>query len=57
VTVQFDIPFAALGAPTLTTATHPVVRIAAGAATAVLQEHPAPASTRHPSVIIRRESA
>lgn len=52
-----DIPFAALSAPTLTTATHPVDRIAAGAAAAVLDEVRLPPVTAYPSELVLRESA
>ncbi len=51
-----DIPFAALSAPALTTATHPVRQIAAAAAEAVLDRTAArPAS--YPSRLVLRESA
>lgn len=52
-----DIPFAVLSAPSLTTASHPVSRIAAAAATAVLAETRVPPATVFPSALIRRESA
>jgi DNA-binding LacI/PurR family transcriptional regulator len=52
-----DIPFASYGVPTLTTASHPVERIAAAAATAVLDQAPIPPVTAYPSELIRRESA
>lgn len=52
-----DIPFAALSSPTLTTATHPVDRIAAGAAAAVLDQVRLPPVTAYPSELVRRESA
>lgn len=52
-----DIPFAALSAPALTTATHPVDQIAAGAATAVLNEVRLPPVTIYPSELVLRESA
>jgi DNA-binding LacI/PurR family transcriptional regulator len=52
-----DIPYAALSVPTLTTASHPVDRIAAGAATAVLTEARVPPITTYPSELILRQSA
>jgi DNA-binding LacI/PurR family transcriptional regulator len=52
-----DIPFASLSAPTLTTASHPVERIAADAAAAALGETPPPPATAYPSMPIHRESA
>lgn len=52
-----DIPFAALSAPALTTATHPVDRIAAGAAAALLDRVRLPPVTAYPSELVLRESA
>ena len=52
-----DIPFAALSVPALTTATHPVQRIAAAAATAVLDSGQVPAASAYPSQLVLRESA
>jgi DNA-binding LacI/PurR family transcriptional regulator len=52
-----DIPFASYGSPALTTATHPVERIAAAAATAVLEQRPMPPVTAYPSQLVHRESA
>jgi DNA-binding LacI/PurR family transcriptional regulator len=52
-----DVPFAALSAPTLTTASHPVEQIAAAAATAVLDRARVPPATEYPSELILRESA
>jgi DNA-binding LacI/PurR family transcriptional regulator len=52
-----DIPFAALSTPALTTATHPVDRIAAGAVTALLTGRGVPLATRYASELIRRDSA
>jgi DNA-binding LacI/PurR family transcriptional regulator len=52
-----DVPFAALSVPTLTTATHPVERIAAAAAGAVLHSGRAPSSSAYPSTLVLRESA
>jgi DNA-binding LacI/PurR family transcriptional regulator len=51
-----DIPFAELSAPALTTASHPVSRIATAAADAVLAGRPAPAMTSFASELIRRDS-
>jgi DNA-binding LacI/PurR family transcriptional regulator len=51
-----DIPFAALSAPALTTATHPIGRIAAAAALAVLDSQPEQ-HTEYPSRLVLRESA
>jgi len=51
-----DIPFAALSAPALTTATHPVRQIAAAAAGAVL-DRTAARPTSYPSRLVLRESA
>ncbi|MGV9371160.1 LacI family DNA-binding transcriptional regulator [Micromonospora tulbaghiae] len=52
-----DLPYAAISSPPLTTATHPVDRIAAAAATAVLTRAPAAPSTAFPSTLVTRESA
>ncbi|MDG4831494.1 LacI family DNA-binding transcriptional regulator [Solwaraspora sp. WMMD1047] len=52
-----DIPFAALSAPTLTTASHPVGRIAAGAAAALLDRVSTPPTTSYASELVLRESA
>ncbi|MEV4695784.1 LacI family DNA-binding transcriptional regulator [Micromonospora echinospora] len=52
-----DLPYAAVSSPPLTTATHPVDRIAAAAATAVLTRAPAAPSTAFPSTLVARESA
>ncbi|MEH1101901.1 LacI family DNA-binding transcriptional regulator [Micromonospora sp. CPCC 205561] len=52
-----DIPLAAMTTPALTTATHPVARIATAAATAVLAGRPVPPSTLFPSRLVRRVSA
>ncbi|MGR6320432.1 LacI family DNA-binding transcriptional regulator [Micromonospora soli] len=52
-----DIPYAAVSSPALTTATHPVARIAGAAATAVLERRPAPPVTAFPSALVARESA
>jgi DNA-binding LacI/PurR family transcriptional regulator len=52
-----DIPFAALSTPALTTASHPVERIAANAATAVLDGRRIPPATVYTPELIRRESA
>lgn len=52
-----DIPFAALSAPALTTASHPVGEIAAAAVTAVLNQAATPPATAYPSELVRRESA
>lgn len=52
-----DIPFAALSAPSLTTATHPVDQIAASAARAVLDGVRLPPVTAYPSELVLRESA
>ncbi|MBX6356854.1 MAG: LacI family DNA-binding transcriptional regulator [Micromonosporaceae bacterium] len=52
-----DIPFASYGVPALTTATHPVERIAAAAATAVLEQTWMPPVTAYPSELVYRESA
>ena len=52
-----DIPFATLSAPALTTATHPVSRIATAAAEAVLSGRSAPPVTLFASELILRRSA
>ncbi|WP_091055956.1 LacI family DNA-binding transcriptional regulator [Micromonospora humi] len=52
-----DLPYAAMSSPALTTATHPVDRIAAAAATAVLTEAPVAPSTAFASTLVTRESA
>jgi len=52
-----DIPFASYGTPALTTASHPVERIAAAAARAVLDQLSVPPVTAYPSELIYRESA
>ncbi|MFE9689323.1 LacI family DNA-binding transcriptional regulator [Micromonospora sp. NPDC005806] len=52
-----DIPYAAVSSPALTTATHPVARIAAAAVTAVLEGRPVPPVTAFPSALVARESA
>jgi DNA-binding LacI/PurR family transcriptional regulator len=53
-----DIPFAALSAPALTTASHPVASIAAAAASAVLAPgRGLPPVTTFPSELVVRESA
>ncbi|AVT38507.1 LacI family DNA-binding transcriptional regulator [Plantactinospora sp. BB1] len=52
-----DVPFAALSAPALTTASHPVEQIATAAATAVLDRAWVPPATAYPSELILRESA
>lgn len=52
-----DIPLAGMTAPALTTASHPVGRIAAAAATAVLDRRPAAPVTLFPSVLVARDSA
>ncbi|MFI6760828.1 LacI family DNA-binding transcriptional regulator [Micromonospora sp. NPDC050417] len=52
-----DIPFAALSAPALTTASHPVSRIVGAAATAVLNQTPGPPNVVFPSTLVRRQSA
>jgi DNA-binding LacI/PurR family transcriptional regulator len=51
-----DVPLAEFSAPALTTASHPVERIAAAAATAVLAKRSAPV-TMFASELIRRRSA
>jgi DNA-binding LacI/PurR family transcriptional regulator len=52
-----DIPFAALSTPALTTASHPVDRIAASAATAILESTCAPPTTLYATELIHRASA
>jgi DNA-binding LacI/PurR family transcriptional regulator len=52
-----DVPFAALSAPALTTATHPVEQIVAGAVTALLGESRVPPATAYASELVLRESA
>jgi len=52
-----DIPFASLSLPSLTTATHPVENIAAGAASAVLSGARVPPVTAYPSYVVARETA
>jgi DNA-binding LacI/PurR family transcriptional regulator len=52
-----DIPFASLSLPSLTTATHPVEHIAAGAASAVLTGGRVPPVTAYPSHVVARETA
>jgi DNA-binding LacI/PurR family transcriptional regulator len=52
-----DVPFAALSAPALTTATHPVEEIAAGAVTALLAGSRVPPATAYASRLVLRESA
>ncbi|MFC0006560.1 substrate-binding domain-containing protein [Micromonospora siamensis] len=52
-----DIPLAALSTPALTTASHPVGRIAAAAATAVAERRTAGPVTTFPSTLVPRESA
>jgi DNA-binding LacI/PurR family transcriptional regulator len=52
-----DIPFAELSRPALTTASHPVSRIATAAAEAVLAGRPAPPVTSFASELILRRSA
>ncbi|MBE1491702.1 LacI family DNA-binding transcriptional regulator [Plantactinospora soyae] len=52
-----DVPFAALSVPALTTASHPVERIATAAVTAVLDRARVPPATAYPSELILRESA
>jgi DNA-binding LacI/PurR family transcriptional regulator len=52
-----DIPFASLSLPSLTTATHPVEHIAAGAAGAVLTSTRVPPVTAYPSHVVARETA
>jgi DNA-binding LacI/PurR family transcriptional regulator len=52
-----DIPFAALSTPALTTASHPVDRIATGAATAILERTRVPLTTLYATELIHRDSA
>ncbi|GLI02388.1 LacI family transcriptional regulator [Phytohabitans aurantiacus] len=52
-----DVPFAALSAPALTTATHPVEEIAAGAVTALMAGSRVPPATAYASRLVLRESA
>ncbi|MEE6258750.1 LacI family DNA-binding transcriptional regulator [Plantactinospora sonchi] len=52
-----DIGYAALSAPALTTATHPVERIVATAVEAVLTQGGVPSSRVFPSTLVRRDSA
>lgn len=52
-----DLPAAAWSGPALTTATHPVTRIATDAAVAVLRGGPAEPETLYPSELVLRESA
>ncbi|MFD6563939.1 LacI family DNA-binding transcriptional regulator [Micromonospora profundi] len=52
-----DIPLAAMTAPALTTASHPVGTIATAAATAVLAGRPAAPVTLFPSALVARVSA
>ncbi|WP_089154231.1 LacI family DNA-binding transcriptional regulator [Micromonospora sp. NBS 11-29] len=52
-----DLPYAAISSPALTTATHPVDRIATAAATAVLTRAPVAPSTAFASTLVPRESA
>ncbi|MGK5740949.1 LacI family DNA-binding transcriptional regulator [Micromonospora sp. URMC 103] len=52
-----DIPLAELSTPALTTASHPVGRIAAAAAQAVLDRRPHPPATFFPSALVPRDSA
>jgi DNA-binding LacI/PurR family transcriptional regulator len=52
-----DVPFAALSAPALTTATHPVEEIAAGAVTTLLAQSRVSPATAYPSELVLRESA
>jgi DNA-binding LacI/PurR family transcriptional regulator len=52
-----DVPFAALSTPALTTATHPVHRIASAAAAAVLDSGRVPPASAYPSVLVLRASA
>jgi len=46
-----------LSTPTLTTASHPVDRIAAGAATAILERTRVPLTTLYATELIHRDSA
>jgi DNA-binding LacI/PurR family transcriptional regulator len=52
-----DVPFAELSAPALTTASHPVERIATAAAVSLLARRPGPPVTLFASELIRRRSA
>ncbi|WP_433121679.1 substrate-binding domain-containing protein [Micromonospora sp. CA-246542] len=52
-----DIPLAGMTAPALTTASHPVGRIAAAAAAAVLAGRPGAPVTLFPSDLVTRDSA
>ncbi|RAO28891.1 Sucrose operon repressor [Micromonospora noduli] len=52
-----DIPLAGMTAPALTTASHPVGRIAAAAAAALLDGRPAAPVTLFPSALVARASA
>ncbi|MEU8156277.1 LacI family DNA-binding transcriptional regulator [Micromonospora sp. NPDC048986] len=52
-----DIPLAGMTAPALTTASHPVGRIAVAAATALLDGRPAAPATFFPSTLVARASA
>ncbi|WP_422769900.1 LacI family DNA-binding transcriptional regulator [Plantactinospora sp. WMMC1484] len=52
-----DVPFAELSAPALTTASHPVERIATAAAAAALDRAWVPPATAYPSELVLRESA
>ncbi|MGW3613521.1 LacI family DNA-binding transcriptional regulator [Micromonospora sp. NPDC005163] len=52
-----DIPLAGMTAPALTTASHPVGRIATAAATAVLDRRPTAPVTLFPSALVARDSA
>lgn len=52
-----DIPLAELSTPALTTASHPVGRIATAAAQAVLDRRPVPPATFFPSALVARDSA
>ncbi|MFG1882676.1 LacI family DNA-binding transcriptional regulator [Micromonospora sp. NPDC049102] len=52
-----DIPLAGMTAPALTTASHPVGRIAAAAAAAVLAGRPGAPVTLFPSALVARDSA
>ncbi|MFB9237980.1 LacI family DNA-binding transcriptional regulator [Plantactinospora siamensis] len=52
-----DVPFAALAAPALTTARHPVTEIATAAAHAVLGRLPGPPEVLFPSPMVLRASA
>ncbi|MFC0505763.1 LacI family DNA-binding transcriptional regulator [Micromonospora costi] len=52
-----DIPLAELSTPALTTASHPVGRIATAAAQAVLDRRPTPPATFFPSALVPRDSA